>query len=64
LQPNFLFHVTALSRIFRGTFLEGLQQLFAGDRLQFPAQTASLAKREGFSSLIQFAPQEGLERLR
>ena len=52
-RDNFLFHVTALSRVFRGKFLEGLQQLLADDCLLFPAQTASLAKRESFSSLIQ-----------
>ena len=57
-RDNFLFHVTALSRVFRGKFLEGLQQLLAADRLQFPAQAASLAKRQVFSSLIQSLRQK------
>ena len=52
-RDNFLFHVQALSRVFRGKFLEGLQQALTEGRLQFPGQTASLATPGGFSSLIQ-----------
>ena len=52
-RDNFLFHVQALGRVFRGKFLEGLQQAFLHSHLQFPGQTASQASPTGFSCLIQ-----------
>jgi Putative transposase/Transposase zinc-binding domain len=52
-RDNFLFPVQALSRVFRGKFLAGLQQLFADDLLQFPGQTAVLATSERLAALIR-----------
>ena len=52
-RDNFLFHVKALSRVFRGKFLAALQQALTEGRLQLPGPAASLATPEGFSSLIQ-----------
>jgi hypothetical protein len=47
-RPNFLFHVEALSLVFRGKFLSFLQQAFLQGKLQFPGQTASLAGASQF----------------
>jgi hypothetical protein len=52
-RDNFLFHVQALGRVFRGKFLQGLQQAFLHSHLQFPGPTAAQASPEGFCSLIQ-----------
>ena len=52
-RNNFLFHVKALSRVFRGKFLAGLQQALTEGQLQFPHPAASQATAEAFSSLIQ-----------
>lgn len=39
-RRNFLFHVAALSRVFRGKFLHFFQQAFRAGQLQFPGRTA------------------------
>jgi Putative transposase len=52
-RSNFLFHVQALGRVFRGKFLDWLGQAFAQGQLQFPGQTASLATSASFQGLLQ-----------
>jgi len=52
-RNNFLFHVKALSRVFRGKFLDGLRQAFTQDHLHFAGPAPSLATPEGYASLIQ-----------
>ena len=42
-HPRFLFPVRALSKVFRGKFLDGLLELFAAGRLVFPASLAHVA---------------------
>jgi hypothetical protein len=54
-HPRYLFPVRALSKVFRGKFLDGLQRLFAEGRLVFPramTQVAPLAERDNFGNLI------------
>jgi hypothetical protein len=51
-RPNFLFPVRALSKVFRGKFLDGLQKLYDNGRLQFPAPVAALARAKGFGKLL------------
>jgi hypothetical protein len=52
-RNNFLFHVKALSRVFRGKFLDGLRQAFTQDHLHFAGPAASRATPEGYASLMQ-----------
>jgi hypothetical protein len=42
-HPRFLFPVRALSKVFRGKFLDGLHQLYAARRLVLPPTLASVA---------------------
>jgi hypothetical protein len=51
-RPKFLFPVRALSKVFRGKFLDGLQNLYEQKRLRFPAPVAALASAEGFGKLL------------
>ncbi|HLN31980.1 MAG TPA: IS91 family transposase [Gemmataceae bacterium] len=55
-RRNYLFPVRALSRVFRGKFLDGLRQVFAREQLVFPGRCAALAAPAEF--------QQWLERLR
>ncbi len=52
-HPGFLFSVRALSKVFRGKFIEALKIAFAQGKLIFPGKTASLGTPEGFARLIQ-----------
>ena len=51
-RKNFLFPVKALSRVFRGKFIEYLKKAFVKGKLIFPGQIARLATEENFSQLI------------
>jgi hypothetical protein len=53
-HSRFLFPVRALSKVFRGKFVDGLLELFTGGRLVFPAALASvapLAREPAFAGL-------------
>jgi hypothetical protein len=52
-RPNFLFPVRALSKTFRGKFIDYFQRAFQAQALLFPGQTAALGTSEGFAGLIQ-----------
>jgi len=52
-HPRFLFSVRALSKVFRGKFLDGLRQLYDDEQLRFPTQLAQLAGPEAFRALLQ-----------
>jgi len=54
-HSRFLFPVRALSKVFRGKFVDGLLELFTGGRLVFPAALASvapLAREPAFAGLF------------
>ena len=51
-RKNFLFPVKALSKVFRGKFIDYLKKAFVKDKLIFPGQIAYLATEENFSQLI------------
>lgn len=51
-RKNFLFPVKALSRVFRGKFIDYLRKAFVKGELIFPGQTAKLATGENFLQLI------------
>lgn len=51
-RPNYLFPVKALSRVFRGKYLEALQQAFANKELVFPGRSAPLAAPEKFTEWL------------
>jgi hypothetical protein len=52
-QPRFLFPVRAVSRVFRGKFLDALRQAFGNDELRFPGKMEDLGSPEGFEGLIR-----------
>jgi hypothetical protein len=54
-SPHYLFPVRALSRMFRGKYLDGLQQLQAQGRLEFHGQLAVLAPPVKFAALLRKA---------
>jgi Putative transposase len=54
-RPNFFLPVRVLSRVFRGKFLAGLRAAFAGGRLRFPGEPASLAGPKEFDRLLSEA---------
>jgi hypothetical protein len=58
-RPKFLFPVRALSKVFRGKFLDGLQELYDDERLRFPAPVAALASTEGFAKLLDSLRRHG-----
>jgi hypothetical protein len=51
-RNEFLFPAPALSRLFRGKFIDYLKQAFGEDKLLFPGNTAHLGTSAGFNSLI------------
>jgi len=51
-KKNYLFPVKALSKVFRGKFIDCLKQAFAGNKLIFPEQIADLAIKENFSEFL------------
>jgi Putative transposase/Transposase zinc-binding domain len=54
-HPRYLFPVRALSKVFRGKFLAGLNRLFTEQRLVFPAnmdKVTPLAEAANFAALI------------
>lgn len=58
-RPRFLFPVRALSKVFRGKFLDGLQKLYDRDQLRFPAPVEALASVQGFSKLLADLRRQG-----
>jgi hypothetical protein len=53
--PNYLFAVRALSKVFRGKFCSGLEQLYAEGRLEFHGQQTSLGAAWAFKRLLRQA---------
>lgn len=51
--PHYLFAVRALSVVFRAKFCAGLEQLFAGGRLQFHGKLATLSKPKAYERLLR-----------
>jgi hypothetical protein len=51
-RKNFLFPVKALSRVFRGKFIDYLKKAFTKDNMIFPGQIAYLRTEKSFSQLI------------
>jgi predicted Zn-ribbon and HTH transcriptional regulator len=51
-RENFLFPVKALSKTFRGKFIDYLKQAFQKGELTFAGQTAHYGTEEGFSKLL------------
>ena len=51
-REDFLFHVKALSEVFRGKFIDYFQRAFANAKLIFPGNTERLGTKKGFSALI------------
>ena len=58
-RPDYLFHVGALSTVFRAKFCEGLQGLYAGGRLQFHGQLKPLGVEREFQKLVREATRKG-----
>jgi hypothetical protein len=54
-SAHYLFPVRALSRMFRGKYLAGLQELQAKGKLQFRGQLAGLAPPAKFAALVRKA---------
>ncbi len=52
-RSNFLFHVRALSIVFRAKFLDQLDHAFRNNHLQFPGATAPLAQAPAFQQRLQ-----------
>jgi predicted Zn-ribbon and HTH transcriptional regulator len=52
-RPRYLFPVRALSRAFRGHFLQALHQAFANAELAFPGRLAALAEPVPFARFIE-----------
>jgi len=58
-RPKFLFPVHALSKVFRGKFLDGLQKLYDQKKLRFPTPVAALAGAEPFGKLLADLRSQG-----
>jgi Putative transposase/Transposase zinc-binding domain len=58
-RPDYLFHVGALSTVFRAKFCEGLQRLYTGGKLQFHGQLAPLGVEQEFQKLMREATRKG-----
>ena len=58
-RPDYLFHVGALSTVFRARFCEGVQRLYAQGELQFHGQLAPLAVQGKFQALMREATRKG-----
>jgi len=56
-SPHYLFPVRALSRMFRGKYLAGLQALAAARKLEFHGQLQPLALPAKFAALLRIAAQ-------
>jgi len=54
-RSDYLFNVTALSKVFRAKFCQGLQQLYAENQLQFHGQLEPLAASPKFQELLRQA---------
>jgi hypothetical protein len=54
-RRQFLFPVRALSRVFRGKYLDGLHHAFTQGKLQFAAGTAPLAEPATFAQWLDVA---------
>lgn len=52
---HYLFPVRALSKVYRGKFLSGLEQLYAKHKLSFHGQLATLAAPKQFARLLRQA---------
>jgi hypothetical protein len=52
-RRHFLFPVRALSRVFRGKFIDCLERSYREGNLSFPGSTAHLAEPSGFKKLIR-----------
>ncbi len=52
-RENFLFSIKALSRTFRGKFLDFLKRAFENGKLIFPGKTADLGTEKGFTRLLR-----------
>jgi predicted Zn-ribbon and HTH transcriptional regulator len=57
-RKNFLFHVKALSVVFRGKFLQFLKNAFDQKKLLFPGQSAPLADAVAFKLLLKTVGQK------
>ena len=51
-NPDFLFHVKALSKVFRGKFIDNLEQAFAKNEFIFPGQCAKFETKKEVQTLI------------
>lgn len=51
-RQTFLFSVKGLSLVFRGKFIDLIEQTFIKEQLQFPGRTAALADPEAFADLV------------
>jgi hypothetical protein len=58
-RPDYLFHVGALSSVFRAKFCEGLQRLYAEGDLQFHGQLQPLGVERHFQALMRDATAKG-----
>lgn len=54
-KPYYLFAVRALSRVFRGKFCAGLQELYGSGRLEFHGQLVGLSVGKNFQGLLRQA---------
>jgi hypothetical protein len=54
-RPDYLFNVTALSKVFRAKFCESLQQLHTDQQLEFHGQLAPLRENRKFQKLMREA---------
>jgi len=57
-RSDYLFPVRALSKVFRAKFCEGLQGLYAAQRLQFHGQLRPLADNANFQQLVREATRK------
>lgn len=53
--PHYLFPVRALSRMFRGKYLAGLDEQFTGGKLEFHGELKALAAPASFAALLRQA---------
>jgi hypothetical protein len=56
-SPHYLFPVRALSRMFRGKYLAGLNALLSAGQLEFHGELKALADRGKFAALLRQAAQ-------
>ena len=52
-RKTYLFNVKALSQVFRGKFIDGLERAFEAGALAFPGQRAACGTSSGFRRLIR-----------